>query len=122
MLNGARVLIVEDEPIIALLLEDMLEALGCELAGAANTLAEAVELARSAPADAAILDINLNGEPSFTAAAELDRRGIPYFFATGYSSAPFAQEAGAAVVQKPYSVDQIEANLRDLLAGRRRTS
>lgn len=114
-------MIVEDEPIIALVLEEMLETLGCELAGAADSLPEAVELARTTPADVAILDINLSGQPSFPAAAELEKRGIPYLFATGYSSAPFAKDANAPVVQKPYSLEQIEAGLCDLLAHRRQS-
>jgi PAS domain S-box-containing protein len=89
-LAGRRVLLVEDEPLVALDLEATLRDLGCEVAGPAATLADALRVvAAEAPQlDAAVLDVNLGGQPAFPAADELVRRGVPVIFATGYSELP----------------------------------
>ena len=83
-LSGVRVLVVEDEFAVLLLLEDMLNELGCELAGTATRLPEAVTMAASAECDAAVLDVNINGENVAPAAEALFGRGIPVVFSTGY--------------------------------------
>jgi CheY-like chemotaxis protein len=79
-----RLLVVEDESLIAILLEESLAQLGYALVGPAVRLAQAMELARSAEIDGAILDINVHGEPVYPAAAILAERGIPFVFVTGY--------------------------------------
>ena len=78
MLEGKRILVLEDEPLVAMLLEEMLIDLGCEVVGPASSLGEGERLAREAALDAAVLDVNLNGEMSDTVAAILRRRGIPF--------------------------------------------
>ncbi|RYD46101.1 MAG: response regulator, partial [Sphingomonadales bacterium] len=83
MLAGLRVLIVEDEPVVAMCLEDILEELGCVTVGPANRLSEGLALAEG-PLDAAILDINLAGERSNAIAQRLHDRSIPFAFASGY--------------------------------------
>lgn len=105
-----RVLVVEDEALLAMTLEDWLVEWGFEVVGPAMTLAEASELATGASFDVAILDVNIGGEVSYGVAALIEERGIPFIFATGYGS-PSAEEgrSGATVVHKPYRV----AELRD---------
>lgn len=115
-LAGHRVLIVEDEPIIAMTLEDMLLDLGCEVVGPASNLVEAQALASTAAIDAAMLDININSGRSYVVADELRRRSVPFAFATGYGEEGIEEAArGVPVLQKPYRQSQVEAVLRQLL-------
>jgi CheY-like chemotaxis protein len=79
-----RVLVVEDEMMIRMLLHDMLEDLGYTLAGEAGAVEEALILARQATFDVAILDVNLNGKPILPVVDVLVERGVPFVFATGY--------------------------------------
>ncbi|MBC7159460.1 MAG: response regulator [Porphyrobacter sp.] len=118
-LAGARVLIVEDEAIVAFMLEDMLVELGCAVIGPALRLADALRLVEEeAGIDAAILDVNIGGERSDRVAEALEQRRIPFVFATGYGRQGMALTGGGGLVAKPYRVDDIEAALRRLLAGR----
>jgi CheY-like chemotaxis protein len=82
--RGRRVLVVEDEAIVAMLVEDMLTELGHSVVGPAMRLDQALPLAREAEFDFAILDVNLGGQLSFPVADVLRARGIPFIFATGY--------------------------------------
>lgn len=115
-LHGRRILLVEDEPVIAFALEDMLAELGCLVVGPAFRLEDAIELAAREEIDAAILDVNLNDQRSYAAADELHRRAVPFLFATGYGEAG-VQWHGQEVprLAKPYRQDQIETALRKLL-------
>jgi two-component SAPR family response regulator len=81
-----RILLVEDEAMIALHMEDMVADLGHEVAATAMRLPEALDLARRCDCDFAILDVNLAGVMSFPVADVLSHRGVPYVFATGYGS------------------------------------
>ena len=113
-LSGARILVVEDEPVVARCLEDMLLDFGCVVIGPAASLAEGLRLAETEALDAALLDVNLAGARSYPIAALLKARGIPYVFATGYGA--LTEEAGdAPVIEKPYREAQVEAALRALL-------
>jgi CheY-like chemotaxis protein len=82
--RGRRVLVVEDEAMVAMLVEDMLTELGHSVVGPAMRLDQALPLAREAEFDFAILDVNLGGQLSFPVADVLRARGIPFIFATGY--------------------------------------
>ena len=82
--QAKRVLVVEDEPMIRMLLEDMLGELGYTVAAEAAHLEEALEATKNADFDVAILDANLNGEPALPVADALVARGTPFVFATGY--------------------------------------
>lgn len=120
-LAGKRVLIVEDEPIIAFLLEDMIDDLGMTVAGRASTLEEARELARAPSYDAAIMDINLHGQMSYPAAELLARQGVPLVFVSGYARDGVPPGlANAPLVAKPYQPHQIAAALASVLGLRER--
>jgi CheY-like chemotaxis protein len=115
-LTGKRVLVVEDEALAAMLLEDMLGSLGCEVVAVASRLDAAEKQAQEATIDVATLDVNLAGQMSYPVATILRSRNIPFVFATGYRS--IALPAGlndAVVLAKPYSQDQLaKALLRSL--------
>lgn len=85
-LDGLRVLLVEDESLIAMLIEDALCDLNCAVAAVAATLGDALDKASSVDFDVAILDVNLNGSPAYPVAELLVRRQIPFIFATGYGA------------------------------------
>lgn len=109
-LDGVRVLVVEDEAIIAMTAEDMLEELGCILAGTVATLEEAVAAANAGDFDVALLDINLNGEASLAVALALKEEGRPFVFATGYGEAGRGGEfADVPLVTKPYRMEDLGA-------------
>ena len=113
-LNGLKVLVVEDEMLVSMLVEDMLADLGCTVVGPAAELEEAMSLAQSADIDLALLDVNLGGRPIFPVADALKARGVPFAFASGYGEAGLSEDhRGAAVLQKPFR----EADLAKALPG-----
>ena len=100
-----RVLIVEDEIVVALFLEDVLAEYGYEVAGVVSHLDDA--MTREADYDIALLDVHINGRNVFDFADHLARRGIPFVFATGYGEAPQGKYARTPVLNKPYNADQL---------------
>ena len=116
-LAGLRVLVVEDEMMVSMLIEDMLTDLGCAIVGPASRLDEAMELARATELDCAVLDVNLGGQPIFPVADLLRERGRPFAFATGYGDAGLRdQDRGAPVLQKPFREGDLARVLGELLA------
>lgn len=114
--RGKRILVIEDEPIVAIALHDVLEELGYEVVGPAFRLAAARTLAETEPLDAAILDVNMGDGDSYDVARFLRARGVPYAFATGYGREGL--EPGhetVPVLQKPYHEGQVEEALNILL-------
>ncbi|MBD9465753.1 response regulator [Pseudomonas sp. Pdm06] len=112
-LAGTRVLVVEDEGAIALLIEEMLEEFGCEVVASVARLAAACEIAGSVQVDLAILDVNLAGERVFPVADILRERQIPFLFSTGYGASGLpAEYAARPVLHKPFS----ESELRQKMA------
>lgn len=106
--NGRRIVIVEDEFLIAMLLEDMLGELGYIVAGTAANKTAAFELIDATEFDAAVLDVNIEGADSYDIARTLRDRKVPFIFATGHGSARLDPEfAGAPVLQKPYVLDDL---------------
>ena len=102
-LNGLRVLVVEDEMMVSMLIEDMLTDLGCTVIGPAARLDEAMELASKGGIDCAVLDVNLGGQPIFPLADMLREKGAPFAFATGYGDAGLRDvDRGSPVLQKPF--------------------
>ena len=115
-LAGVRVLLVEDEAIIAMTAEDMLEDLGCVVAATASSQAEAITAAAGNDFDIALLDINLNGQTSLAAAEALRMRGRPFVFTTGYGVAGRGAEYGdVPLVTKPYRVGELAEAIRKAL-------
>jgi DNA-binding response OmpR family regulator len=115
-LEGRRVLLVEDESLVAMLGEDMLLELGC-VVDVAMRLDKALALARGTAFDLAILDVNLGETCSYPIADLLCERCIPFIFATGYGATGIEPAYGAIpVMQKPYQVGQMAALLRHLLS------
>jgi CheY-like chemotaxis protein len=112
-LTGRRVLIVEDESLVAMLLETILEDMGCIPVGPASTVEEGLTMAEDeAPLDAALLDVNVAGQQIFPVAAILRARGVPFVFSTGYGEGGLPDEwRGQPTIQKPFS----EAAIRDAL-------
>lgn len=107
-----RILIIEDEHIVAQALGRALRGSGAEVVGMAATVDQALELLASTPVDGALLDINLRGVRAFAVADQLIDRGLPFVFTTGYS-APIIPAAyrHVAVLQKPFDPDEILATL-----------
>lgn len=121
-LDGARVLVVEDEFAVLLLIEDMLDELGCEIVGTATRLSDALALAGRADCDAAVLDVNINGENVGPVAETLAARGIPMVFSTGYGPSGIESRwRERPALQKPYRIEEFAAALRLALTGRGRT-
>lgn len=114
-----RILVVEDSALVVMLIEDVVTDLGWEVVGPAVRLPEALQLAREEAFDAALLDVNLNGEMSWEAAAILQDRKIPFIFTTGYDGATVLPErfARQPIVSKPFLRDDIERALQALLDG-----
>ena len=111
-----RVLVVEDEYLIRMLLEDMLADLGYAVAAAVGTIAEASELAANGDFSAAILDVNLDGKEIFPVADILDGRGLPFVFVTGYGERNLPEHyRDHPTLQKPFQTDQLDAALSRLL-------
>jgi len=116
-LNGLKVLVVEDEMLVSMLLEDMLAGLGCLVVGPAAELDEAMSLVQSAEIDLALLDVNLGGKPIFPVADALNARGVPFAFASGYGEAGLTDpHRGAAVIQKPFREGDLAQALTRLVA------
>jgi CheY-like chemotaxis protein len=111
MTNGRRrVLIVEDEMFVAILLEDMLSELGYKVAGMASRVANALPLVDALDFDFAILDVNLAGEMSFPVADLLAEKGVPYLFSTGYGRPGIVPaHAHCPVLSKPFSSGDLQS-------------
>lgn len=115
-LQGLKILAVEDEFTILLMLENMLTDLGCRIAGSAGRLADALALAQSSAPDAAILDVNLAGEPVYPVAEHLVRRRVPIVFATGYGVIGIEPAWRCrAILEKPYQVQDLARALATAL-------
>ena len=112
-----RVLVVEDEYLIRMLLEDMLADLGYAVAGAVGTIAEASPVAAAGTFDVAILDVNVDGEEVYPVADILAQRGLPFVFVTGYGEGSLpAKYRSRPALQKPFQSEQLRATLAGLLA------
>lgn len=121
-LSGLRVLIVEDETMVSMLLEDMLSDLGCTIVGPATRIKPALALVEQSGFDVAILDVNLNGSETYPIADALAARSIPFVFSSGYSARRLRKEyRNIPSVQKPFHQQELERTLTAAL-GRRLVS
>ena len=111
------ILIVEDEPLIAMMLEDFLDSLGHKVAASCDNVADALGQVESGGFDVAIIDVRLkDGEQSWPVADALADAGLPFVLATGgHVEPPPARHAGAPVLAKPYTIDAIEPALAKAL-------
>lgn len=101
-LAGARILVVDDEPLVAMLVEDLLLELGCEVVGPASTVAGALALVAAGGLSGALLDVNLAGELVYPVADALRAVGVPFAFVTGYGELGEAEAfRDAPVLKKP---------------------
>lgn len=117
--HRARILIIEDEPVLAFAVEDLLIEAGFAIAGVAGRLGAALTLIESSACDAAIVDANLAGVSASPAASALAARGVPFVLLSGYL--PEQQQgdfSGAIFLQKPCRADQLIRALRTILPGR----
>lgn len=113
---GRRVLVVEDEPMIRLLLDDMLSELGYSMAAEAGRLDEALTVAKQAEFDIAILDVNLNGQPVTPVVDVLVERGVPFVFVSGYARRGIPEaHSKTPLLQKPFQAESLARALASLV-------
>ena len=114
---GLKVLVVEDEGIIALLLEDMLTELGHDMVASAANVEDARAEAANRQIDLAILDVNLGRQSSYPLASDLSAKGIPFILATGYGRSGLDEEwRGGVVLQKPFEVKALSEAIAETMA------
>ena len=111
-----RILVVEDEPFIAMGLEQLLPKLGYEVVSVASHLREALTKAEAGGFDLAILDVNLSGELSYRVADVLLARGVPFIFCTAYADVAFGRYAHVPVLQKPFDKKALSRAIEEALA------
>lgn len=105
-----RVILVEDEPLVAMMMEDLLTDLGCEIAGSFGSLSAALAWVEAGEGriDGALLDVNLGGgETAFPVAEALRQRGVPFAFATGYGVLPSDRYPETPLIHKPVDLEQL---------------
>lgn len=108
-LTGLRVLVVEDENLVALLLEDMLAELGHTVIGPVARVKKALDMIQREEIDIAILDVNVNGENTYSIAEVLAARDVPFFFSTGYDRKSLnEQHQDHPILQKPFQRHDLE--------------
>jgi len=117
-LAGVRVLIVEDDFLVAISLRKSVERLGCKVVGPAPSVDRAIGIVNGEPLDAAILDINIIGGSSESIAHALSERSIPFFFVTGYASPEIGSDdlRDTLRLRKPVDVEMLHQAMRDLFA------
>lgn len=115
-LAGLRVLVIEDESLVGMLIEDMLDQLGCAVAGSVSSLQQALENAARLEIDFAVLDVNLRGQPSYPVAEALQARGVPFVFISGYGDVS-ERWRSRPILQKPFELDQLRREMGRALQG-----
>ena len=118
MSDSRAILIVEDEPLIAMMLEDFLESLGHSVSSTCDTVGDALSEVERGGFDLAILDVNLKGENVWPVASQLRERGLPFIIASGgHVDPPPAEFASVPLIEKPYTVDRVTPAINAALAG-----
>jgi CheY-like chemotaxis protein len=115
--RGQAVLVVEDEAAISLMLESVLEQLGYDVVGPAYDLASAIALVEKRQVDCAMLDIHLGEGTVYEFAELLEKRGIPFIFATGYDRID-SRFSHIPVIRKPFAVSEVDQAVRKALTSR----
>jgi DNA-binding response OmpR family regulator len=115
--NGRRILVVEDEAAVCMMIEDMVLDFGCEVVGPAATFDQAMHLARQEEFDAAVLDIRIGQNAVYPIADLMRSRGIPFLFSTGYGSEVVPERfRDVAVLNKPFAFNCLAGILRAVLS------
>ena len=118
MTASRSILVVEDEPLIAMMLEDFLETLGHRVHATCDSVSQAIGETEKGGFDIAILDVNLGGETAWPVAHKLREKRIPFVIATGgHVEPPPVEFANVPVIEKPYTVDRVSPALEAALAG-----
>jgi DNA-binding NtrC family response regulator len=116
LFSNCRVLLVEDEMLVAWLIEDMLADLGCAVIGPASSVNQALAMIDAEAIDAAVLDLNLNGQMSYPVADALAAHGVPFVISTGYDKDTLPDDYRACpVLQKPIHRSELSDTLAKLL-------
>jgi CheY-like chemotaxis protein len=116
-LAGRRILVVEDEMLVAMVIEAVLDDAACRIVGPFGRVSQALKSAREDAIDAALLDVNLHGEQVFPVADALAARNIPFVFVTGYGASGLSPRfTGSPVLIKPYRPAAVVAALIAILA------
>ena len=117
-LQGRRVLVIEDESLVAMLLETILDDMGCAVVGPESNIDDGLISATTEPSlDAALLDVNVAGREVFPVAEALRARGVPFVFSTGYGEAGLPDEwRGRPTLQKPFTEDAVQTAIRAALS------
>ena len=117
-LEGRRILVVEDSPVVGPFTADLLSDLGCEVIGPAPNMAAARELVEHGGFDAAVMDVHIRGERVFSLCDMLAAKKIPFVLTSGYADWNMPQKwRDRPRLQKPYTIDQVEEALRTALQG-----
>ena len=115
LLSGRRVLVVEDEMLVLIMIEDMLADLGCQSVASAATVDKALALIDAQVFDVALLDVNLNGNDSHPVAEALSARGVPFVYSTGNTGQSMRDGySGQPVLKKPFKYEELAAILTRL--------
>ena len=116
-LQGRRVLVIEDESLVAMLLETILDDMGCAVVGPESNIDDGLISATTEGAlDAALLDVNVAGREVFPVAEALKARGVPFVFSTGYGEAGLPDEwRGRPTLNKPFTEDAVQTAIRAVL-------
>ena len=118
MPEARSILIVEDEPLISMMLEDFLMSLGHNVAAICESVADALKAIEDHRFDMAILDVNLKGENVWPVAHALRDRDVPFVLASGgHVDPPPSEFAGVPMIDKPYTIDRVTPALEAALAG-----
>ncbi len=116
-LAGRRILVVEDEMFVAMMVEDLLRGLGCDVVGPVSNVSDALTLVAKTRLDGAVLDVNLGRERVFPVADTLKQQAIPFVFVTGYGrTALTATYGGHPMIQKPFELETFGVDLAAGLA------
>ena len=117
MTEGRSILIVEDEPLIAMMLEDFLESMGHKVHGTCETVGQALTEAEKGGFDLAILDVNLKGESVWPVASTLRDKGTPFVLASGgHVEPPPPEFKNAPMIEKPFTIDRVTPIIEAALA------
>ena len=117
MSASLSILVVEDEPLISMMLEDFVESLGHSVASICETVGDALEAVESNSFDMAILDVNLKGENVWPVAHALRARSVPFVLASGgHVDPPPSEFASVPMIDKPYTIDRIKPAIEQAVA------